>query len=67
MTHSIESTVWHVAFIIQYGGLLAATVMVVTLLVTTLYELGMERMRDGRIPAPAVVHDSASGSVALNG
>ena len=66
MTHSIESTIWYIAFVIQYGGLVAGTVMAVALLAATLYELIVEKVREGHVSAPGVVQESADRSIVMN-
>jgi hypothetical protein len=66
MTHSIESTIWYIAFIIQYGGLVAGSVMAVALLAATLYELIVEKVREGHVSARGVVRESADRSIVMN-
>ena len=64
--HNLGSTIWHIAFIIQFGGLLFGTVVVVALLVATVFEMVKKKVRGGQVSIPAVVQESADRSATMN-
>ena len=63
---SIGSTVWFLAFLVQYGALIVATGLMISLVVMTLYELIRNRVSKSRIPTPKAVQESSEGSVAIS-
>jgi len=58
---SIGSTIWFLAFLVQYGALVAALVSVTAIVASTVYELVRNRLRAGAAPSSAPVQQAVEG------